>query len=245
VKIVTSPKRALCLLVLPCSFLACSATTALADVIFSNLGPGNAYTQDTAYFLASTNNTQGFPSVADGFQFTTPTQGNYALGQIVAPFQNWFGLSQSGPFSLDLSLQRDNGGLPGSVVETIHYNGSLPALAASSLPPPLELSSVLHPTLQAGTPYWLVASVPSSSPYVIHWNENSTGGQDLRWFDRNGVVFVNQSDPQAAFSVLGTPAVDEPGTIALILFPFIAMIWHTAAHRRDPNPNRPYHPASS
>ena len=61
---------------------AVACPPAWADVIYSNFSPGSIDTSAPGYALYSTSGPGGGSTVA--FEFTTPTQGTYALGQIIA-----------------------------------------------------------------------------------------------------------------------------------------------------------------
>lgn len=174
-----------------------------ADVIYSNLGPGNSYDPYYGFALTAPNNVYGWPTVNSlGFQFQVT--GSYSLNQIIAPL---FTDEPSTPSaSFDLSVQRDNGGLPGSVIETLHFDGSLPAGSIQNQQT-LTLSSVSHPTIGPGT-YWLMAS-PLSAPYPIIWQANSAGVTALRWFSLNSQSSISIYT-QAAFELTGTPTSVSP-----------------------------------
>ena len=74
-------------------------------------------------------------------------------------------------------------------------------------------NSVLHPILQAGTQYWLIAD-PGNAATVDAWNFNSIGDTGPHAVSAGGGPFTDGTNTRGAFEILGTP-VPEPSTLAL------------------------------
>jgi hypothetical protein len=74
----------------------------------------------------------------------------------------------SGPPTVHVYLQLDSNGIPGPVLEQINVTG------LTSVPTIFEATSVLHPLLQSGTPYWLTV-VAGADRVLAGWQWNSTG----------------------------------------------------------------------
>jgi hypothetical protein len=73
--------------------------------------------------------------------------------------------------SVSVSIYSDNGGVPGTDLETMTLNGQL-APFDGSLSPVLSATSQTNPELFAGSSYWLVMDAPSYESVV--WDLNST-----------------------------------------------------------------------
>ncbi len=78
------------------------------------------------------------------------------------------------------------------------------------------MTSVAHPTLTAGTQYWITVS--SSVNFAIAWNDNSTGDASdqaissdggASWFSPSGMT-------PSAYEVDGATSVPEPSTTILL-----------------------------
>ncbi|MBV8728250.1 MAG: hypothetical protein JO336_00430 [Acidobacteriia bacterium] len=172
-----------------------------ADIVFSNFGPSFAY------------NTSGGNDVGNAFDGN-----NYAEGDTFTPgHTDVFAdlrialscfVSCPSPFTVDLTA--NSGDQPGAVIESFSVLGtSLGPLGANN--PPVLLTSVLKPTLTAGTQYWVTVS--STLADSITWNWNTTGDTSDQaistdggstWFSPSGLT-------PSAYQIDGTTAVPEPG----------------------------------
>ena len=74
-----------------------------------------------------------------------------------------------GDNELNVALMTDVGGKPGSALESFSFTDQMGSFGSDN--PLLEGTSVLHPVLLPGTPYWLAVSAPSSALAV--WNQAS------------------------------------------------------------------------
>ncbi len=133
-----------------------------SNVIYSNYGSGMSF--DVAPSRAWTIN-----------GFLSPGVGQQAIAQRFTPLATSTFTSASvalilsrGPASIDVFLQADDNGLPGSVLEQISVSGF------SSDPTIVTATSLDRTILLAGTPYWL--SLVAGAPGVIAgWIWNSVG----------------------------------------------------------------------
>jgi hypothetical protein len=197
------PRNSLGLLVL--SLLIIGAGRANADIIYTNLGPGGVF------------------SHANGWTIGSPAK--QVIGQQFIPTGNFtfvdaqFAIALSdGPNTIDVSLETDSGSnVPGTILETIVLNDAMSSHAAL-----VTATSDLHPTLTAGTPYWLVLTVPTDTFAGWWWNstgdnataidavDNGTGSPTGPWSH-----FSNF--PRSAMQIDGQPApVPEPASILLL-----------------------------
>jgi hypothetical protein len=78
----------------------------------------------------------------------------------------------SGANELDISVHEDAGGLPGTVLETWHLTGAIPAFGGVN-PPVAVNSSTL--SLTAGTQYWVSISATGPNESTISWHDNTVG----------------------------------------------------------------------
>jgi hypothetical protein len=192
--------------------LACLAVLALAgparaDVIYSNLGPGESYVQDQGWTESGPN----AGTVRQAIAFTAGGTDTSFDGARLA-LSLAFGANE-----IDLRLYDTLNGHPGTVLETIHASGQMPPLGMFGSGHLVTFSSSLHPLLQAGGTYWLLPF--ASGDTSAAWNENTQGGngpfassdqvEPMSW-----VVFPNVN--QGAFEVNGTPSpAPEPSGVTL------------------------------
>jgi len=201
------------------AMLICSVGQATAGVIYSNLGPGESFGA-VGYVIGG-----GFKEVVAA-QFIPAITGESFSDALVA-----LGL-RSGTNDVLVSLETDSGGLPSVILESIDLVG---AMSTFSSPSVVTATSVLHPALVAGTPYWLVVSAAvadSDAAWFLkstgvttpssHLAFNDTGSLTGPWID------VVDSVPIPAFEVDGaaavTPSVPEPAGLALFGIGAVAMI---------------------
>ncbi|NIA54615.1 PEP-CTERM sorting domain-containing protein [Massilia sp. TW-1] len=195
---------------------------ALADVIFSNFGPGYTY------------NVSSGNVVGDGFDGSI-----YSEGDSFAPIQNAvFGslriaLSEVFPgsqgTSLTISLTADSGNAPGAVLESwLLAPGSLGLLGNNNAP--VVLNSSLNLMLLAGTEYWITASLGGMGNAVA-WNWNSIGDMNAHAINDGSGWFSPSGMTPGAFEVDSAASVPEPSTLALFGVAFAGI---AARSRRKP-----------
>jgi len=186
--------------------------TAGAATIYSNFGPGNAYSTTGFYAVSGSASPDGAVTFAMAF---TPS-GTFTLTQIDVAITH-----SSGTNSVSLTLNLDGFGLPGAVLETWSLS-SLPAIAACCTVETVTPvgSIVLYP----GAQYWLVASAIASDT-IDAWAVNTTGAIGPV-AENLGSGFVMTSGTLGAFDVLGTvgAAVPEPSTV-LLTAGGLALLW--------------------
>lgn len=124
------------------------------------------------------------------------------------------------PFTL--ALVTDNGGQPGSVIESWSLVATFEGAFCTHC---FETAlSTQNPLLQAGTTYWLVASPgpgnpPPGTDFIDNvWYLNSLGALGTSASSVNGgqTWTVRTNGSFAAFDVRGITAVPEPSTLALL-----------------------------
>ena len=191
---------------LPILLLCLSPSNLSATTIFSNLGPGDSFGGVPAGTVSSS-------SASFGVRFEQAV----AFTPSGVPGTVWtvdsidIGLSLvAGANDVVLKLLTDATGQPGSVIETIPLSGAITGTPGN--PSLAQASSVINPTLTAGTTYWLTASTSGSGTQMSWQGSPTSGGQA---FSRNGAPWiVNNVTNQGAFRL--TALVPEPSTLLLL-----------------------------
>ena len=137
--------------------------TIQATVIYDNFGPGNSYQTNIGWTVSEVGSTVG-RNIDVGCMFTV-SGANYSLDTIEVAA----GLVR-GANELEVWLMDDNGGEPGSVLETITVSGQMGSLGNAN--PPVVANSNGTP-LNDGETYWVVLSVPDTTTHAA-WNKNNT-----------------------------------------------------------------------
>lgn len=139
--------------------------TASASLLFTNFGPSLAYDVTQG---GTVGNDFGGDNSAEGDSFTLSS--NARFGSALVALSCVVGCPA--PANFAVSLRADNGDSPGSIIESfIFTNDTLGALGNNNAP--IGMTSVLSPTLLAGTRYWITVS--SSLAFAVAWNNTSTG----------------------------------------------------------------------
>jgi len=194
--------------------VAAVSNIAQADVVFSNYDSGDTYDTGHGYAIKykSTNNSTRTVPIEDwdaGMAFA-PSGSDYYLDTIELTARyipDWGGSNK-----LDVWLMSDNSGLPGTTIEAFQLIDAMKTPYDSHPYPPLLLNSTLHPVLSAGTPYWVVASVPVEETNV-NWYQNSIGDVGPRAFWEND-HWEPYTSTRGVLRVGGTP-VPVPGAVLL------------------------------
>lgn len=160
-----------------------------AFVIYSNLGPGNAYACCIGWTVSESGSGPGYFTSAMSFTPSSSaqvTQIDVALGHV------------SGANNATIELARDAGGIPGTVLGAWGVAGQPPLGTCCGL---TTIHTGLIP-VGAGRTYWVVAIAgPNGSDDTEDaWNFNTTGatGGDIY----NGTWFM-YGNPTGAFDVIG------------------------------------------
>lgn len=184
-----------------CALLGCGIlmgalpSPARADTIYSNLGPGDSFDGGIGWTVsASQPQDPAMPFTVPGidYQFTSV---ELAL----------FG----SPPSLDILLMTDAGG-PGAVIETI-------TIAVPGVSTLVTATSVLLPTLTAGTTYWIATDASGGFEGGWNWTSPQVFGNTAFSFNQGATWNVFPGQVESAYRVSGNPvaAIPEPATIVL------------------------------
>ncbi len=186
------------------------AEAARADVVFSNLGPGDEWNHTSAYVLRGPQGDGTSPAGGKAMQFRPTFQAEFtsvelALGSGLIPGTN----------RIVVELRADAQGQPGAVLESFAFE-NLPYLYS----PTQTLSvgtSVSRPVLEANTTYW-IAAFPGAADTSGGWNWSSPLQTGIWAASADGTTWEFNPFGRteiAAFRVNGTSVVPEPGTLAL------------------------------
>lgn len=170
------------------------------DVIFSNLEPG-----DGTMCITSCHDFSVSIDYSLGMPFTVPLGKDFKLDFINVPVFS----TPSIPTYI-VSVKTDLGGYPGEVLEQFNFSNYLFSRDVVFL----TGVSTRHPTLSAGTKYWLTAELPSSpeatheqpAAYIIWWpynNQGSVGPVAFRYW--NSTWGIYSFETLGAFRIMGTP----------------------------------------
>lgn len=187
------------------------AAPVCADTLFTTLGPGGSYVSGSYYTVgAPSDAVQGFPFTLDSG--TTVSDAVLALG---------YGSGPNSP--VDVYIESNSGGEPGSEIVTLNQVGTIPALGSGGGLVTFDCSGA-GCKLEAGT-YWLVAveSNPSSQQawfaadglpsvgLVYNYSGSPTGPWSTAIFD------------DAAFQIDGS--TPEPSSFVLLVSGLLGLAW--------------------
>jgi MYXO-CTERM domain-containing protein len=207
--------------------LAGVAGPARADVLFSDLGPGESYNQNVGLTESGPTSLPG--SVRQPQAFTVSTNTTFDSARVAISLAN-------GANEMDLRLYNTVGGQPGAVLETIHVSGQMPNFGMFGSGHLVTFDSVLHPLLQAGGTYWLLPFSPGNT--WAAWNFNTIGATGMTalstdpdptsWMVLSGVSL-------GAVEISGTPSpAPEPSGLALAGLAAAGLAGYTWLRRRQP-----------
>ena len=200
--------------------IALHAVPLRADTIHSNLGPGDSFDLIQGWNVTTLASVTGvdqdiampFTVIGTNHTFTSTELAMLYVGGI---------------HSLDILLTADAGGVPGAVIETMNVTvvGG-PALVTAT--------SVLNPTLVAGTTYWIatIAGGDHSSEWMFAGNPGGGGhifGTPGFSYD-GGESWSTLDQEEAAFRVYGS-VVPEP-EISVLMMVGLGGVWLLVRSRR-------------
>jgi hypothetical protein len=202
---------------------------AKADILFNDYGPAYTYQTNTGWTVSG-------PTSAVGSSFANANEFTPLLTGAVTSVDFGIGLV-SGTNSAVFQLMTDNGGVPGSVLESYSFVNQMGSFGTQN--GPLVATSLSQPTLVAGTNYWMVA-LPGASDTWAAWNLNDQGvsGTDAISQDGGSTWQPNGSQTFGAFEVFGNagPVVPEPASLTLLGIGIAGIAGYGWRRRKQPVP---------
>lgn len=175
-----------------------------SQVLFSNFGVGDTF--DTVLGW-----TQGYdtPPHVQGHDFSPSSTAQLNSVEIA------LNLASGPQTGILLKLFSDAAGQPGALLEQWDISGMLGYVFTTT--GIVTVSSVSKPLLTAGTTYWLVPFVPTSTHAVWNWNSLADRGSIASTTNNGTTWTVNTNHVRGAFRVVGGAEVPEPGAWAFIV----------------------------
>lgn len=191
------------------AFAAAPAATNAA-VVFSNFGAGDSF--DTSGWVVS--NVVGGIQQDVAMPFTV-TGSSYMLTSLEMALNS----SSGGTSSLVVQIMADAAGLPGAVIESLTLSVPVGTSIVTGL-------SALHPTLVAGTTYWLATDAPVGFDGSWQLTSPPIIGSTAFMFQNDGIWVGFPDFETSAFRINGETgfAVPEPGSIALAALALVGML---------------------
>lgn len=137
----------------------------------------------------------------------------------------WFGYPYGNASSVSLSLLADNGGAPGTEIESL---GIANTTRSASV---IEFISSAHPLLEAGQTYW-IGVLPAAANTWAGWCPVGSHTLGISANDKGSGWTVSANGVKLAMKVEATAAVPEPSSALLAMCGGIPCLAGFAARRR-------------
>jgi hypothetical protein len=194
--------RKMTVLALLAVFTLALCATASADVLYTSLGPNGEYDTGAGYFVDGSNYYNQVLSLP-----FTPSSSQNLLDAVLA-----LGNYQGSNNPVNLYLQADNGGMPGTTLATLTQQGTIPPFPGGLVTFTCAGCGVVN----AGTQYWITAWEPdpnTEQAWMFAYQDqqgtlafNQLGSIDGPWNLYGGTIMGMRIDG----------AVPEPGTLVLL-----------------------------
>ena len=187
-----------------------SSISAEANVVlYSTFGPGDSYNCCQGTTVSGAASISGYNAL--GQQFSVPVTATVSTIELALFVFNSPFISRPVDDSLQIALNADNGGRPGSILES-YVIGNLPFVPAQIV----EIASTTKTLLLSDKFYWITA-VPLTDTTTGGWNDSLpiVTGLSIQSNDPNFATGTpgDFSTGQGAFRITGT--IPEPATLTL------------------------------
>ncbi len=193
-------------------FVLAICSTAHADTVtlFSNFGPGTTFEPTNYFFGFTPENDEDVPPgrVTTAMPFVAGSDASLESVTVALRFEHLIG-----PGTLEVSLYGSDGMAPGALLE--RFARTSPYIADTAL----SFASAVHPTLRAGSTYWLSLGTTAEAEGAWFFSPDAPGSFLIADQLASGVWRNRTANHLGAFSVAGMAdavPVPEPGTIALL-----------------------------
>ena len=140
------------------------------QTLFTTFGPAETFDAALPGPSVGAGVLGGFPAADGGITMAaafTPSVSGYVSRVDLGMEYKYDPIKASGPANLDVTMAMDQGGLPGTAIETMQLTGALGSIAnAMGI---VSASSAMHPFLQAGVQYWVVVAPPDLRNTTFQW----------------------------------------------------------------------------
>lgn len=179
-----------------------------ADTVFSSFGPGQSFPTNHFWDVGNTGSGSGqvvaFPFIPS--ETVELTSADLALSQQISPFT-----------PLNVFIETNTSGMPGSILDTLTQQGTFNANAAV-----VSFTCSTCSVLTAGTTYWIVGQQSDASAQTVwlwsptdtaSWFFNSTDSATGPWSPATVANNISAFDVNGTTPTSPTP---EPGSLALL-----------------------------
>jgi hypothetical protein len=181
---------------------------AFADVIFSNLGSGGSF-DTTLHDSYAVGLVTGLEQVL-AIPFSASETANLTGVQLAL-------VQDVGSSPVDVFIESDSGGTPGSILATLTQVGSFTSATTPAL---VDFTCTSCLGLVSGTEYFVVAQQSNQSTDESAWQKNSTGDTGTITYNligsNTGPWSATGDLTLPAFEVDGAAAVPEPSSSQLL-----------------------------
>jgi uncharacterized protein (TIGR03437 family) len=147
------------------------------QLLFSTLGPGESFPPGPGFTVGGgelwkmTGNNGSIGAAAFTPSITAPFHhADFSLQYMYEPT-----LNMTGPPDITFTLTSDDGGVPGTTIETIPVTNVSDGSMAAAI---VTATSLLHPVLQSGMQYWFVVAPPNLLQTAYAWALGPTDAQN-------------------------------------------------------------------
>jgi hypothetical protein len=188
-------------------------------VVFNSFGPGNTYLTTVGWGVSGASTSGGYRGQAEWF--VPDISGDLDTIQLAMFRSQGSGLS-------NIYLSGDNGGIPGTILESF-----LNVFSPGGL---LTLNSTIQSFLQAGDKYWISAQ-PADSTTVSGWYENNQDYTPGFAFERSpggwsAFTDTAHSPPSGVMRVSVTPVPESLG-FSIVGLTFLGVCLFARRYAKD------------